>query len=101
MPILPTPSGGSSQAGRLDGRHPVANAARGPSSDPAAAGPGSDRIEVSDIARQLAGLSDATAVPELDLAPERVREIAGRMANGFYERPEIQSAVIGRLFREL
>lgn len=101
MSIQPTSSGRSSQAGRLDGRPAVERSTRGPAADSAGGTSASDRIELSETARELAGIAGSTEIPAAELGPERLREVAARMVDGFYDRPEVIELVLSRLARAL
>jgi hypothetical protein len=100
MSIQPTSSGKPNHAGRLTERPAVERTGRETPANVGSTGAGTDRIELSNAARELAGL-DAAQVPGLDLSAERIREIAGRIASGHYDLPEVRDAVVGRLSTSL
>lgn len=58
-----------------------------------------DRIQISSAARALHGGLDAPPAGTLDAA--RLGEIAGRIADGTYDRPETRAAVVTALAAEL
>lgn len=65
----------------------------------------SDAIEISPEARELQGAlhgaQDRAAADELDLPPERLREILDRIKQGFYEQPQVREALLRRLAADL
>jgi hypothetical protein len=55
-----------------------------------------DEITISDAARELLGASEGASAPRA-LDPGRAREVLGRIASGYYDRPEVRSEVLDRL----
>jgi hypothetical protein len=69
---------------------------------PAPVPPASDKISLSAAARQLA--AQAASGPqsgELQLSPERLKEVSQRVANGFYDRPDVVKETARRVAPDL
>jgi hypothetical protein len=60
-----------------------------------------DAIEISDAAREISASFDSSDIGELGLTPERQREILDRIADGFYQRPDVREEVLRRLAVDL
>jgi hypothetical protein len=101
MSIRPASPDQPSHAGRLAGQPVASPVSRARPQDPAGVPPGADRVELSNVARELSGAGDVEAIPVETLVPARLREIAGRLAGGFYDRPEVRDAVVRRAARDL
>jgi hypothetical protein len=100
MTINPTSGGPMSRpdATRLSGTAASPQPAESGSaaSVPAAAQP-ADEVEVSGAARELLERGGAEAPPANQLPPERLRQIARRIADGHYDRPEVQRHMLERI----
>lgn len=60
-----------------------------------------DRAEISGIARDLVHATHTERPEASDLPPERMQQILGRIASGFYEQPEVREAVARRIAADL
>lgn len=60
-----------------------------------------DAIEISPAAREIQGTMAHPDSSEIDLPPERLREILDRIRQGFYEQPEVRDALLRRLAQDL
>ena len=60
-----------------------------------------DRLEISDAAIELQGQIGLQQTPILELSTARLRQVGERLADGFYDRPEVKDAVVRRLVRDL
>lgn len=100
MKIQPNPSGRSSGAPDRITRGASRGAERAHPSGGEPRGEGnSDEVRISPEARDLSPLS-ATA-SESSLSGVRLREVLDRVADGFYERPEVVDTVLRRLRKDL
>ena len=69
-----------------------------------AKGGGSDRVEISDAAKLLAGGATGTGAKNGvagTLSPDRIAEITERISEGFYDRPEVRDTIARRLMPDL
>jgi len=103
MSINPTDPGSidKTAAGRLrkvPARSP-ADARR--SSGPAPQPPKPDQVEISDGARQLLESQEGARGASGDLSPEQFQLILERIAQGFYDRPEIRDLTLPRLLPDI
>lgn len=60
-----------------------------------------DQVEISGAARELSGALAASSADEGALEPGRLREILERIADGYYERSDVQEQVLRKVAREL
>lgn len=103
MTVRPTPSGQHPSPGISRAQRSGVGAPSQKPADPAP--PASqdsrrDDVQISSHARELQQLgSSAQAAPEL--SPARMKQVLERMAEGHYDRPEVQSEVVRRLVRDL
>jgi hypothetical protein len=90
-------SPGAADPANVTRRPPVGG--DGPTPVPSSADEVADRVEISEAARELS----LRAAPdgERALAPERLKEILGRLASGYYDRPEVQEVVARRALTDL
>jgi hypothetical protein len=101
MSINPT-SGGPPprpEANRLSGTAATpqpAEAGNAGSEQPAAA-QAADGLELSGAARELLQRGAADSPPASQLPPERLKQIAHRIAQGHYDRPEVQRQMLERI----
>jgi len=58
-----------------------------------------DSVEISEQARALAGSTDANGIPT-GMNPAVLGRVSERIANGWYERPEVREQMVQRLARE-
>jgi hypothetical protein len=64
--------------------------------------PAGDKVSLSDAGRHLAAQAAAGAsTGELQLSPARLREVAQRVASGFYDRPEVVQETARRVAPDL
>ena len=64
--------------------------------------PPSDNVSLSDAARHLAAQASAGVLSgELQLSPERLKEVSQRVASGYYDRPEVVQETARRVSPEL
>jgi hypothetical protein len=62
--------------------------------------PGRDDVRISDQARDLQQ-ADASRGPVGELPADRLKEVLGRVAGGFYDQPQVRGEVVRRLSRDL
>jgi len=62
--------------------------------------PRRDEVTISDTARELLGASEGASAPRA-LDTGRAREILGRIASGYYDRPDVRNQVLDRLAQGL
>lgn len=60
-----------------------------------------DAVEISAAAREISASIDSSDMGELGLTPERHREILDRIADSFYQRPDVREEVLRRLAVDL
>lgn len=104
MSIRPTSSGqtprpalertGKSDAANAPARSGDAQAQAAP------AGVRGDAVQISAQARELQ-MSGADAPVTGAISADRLKSVSERMTNGFYERPQVRDAVLGRLAKDL
>src|SRR5512145_1740157 len=101
MNVHPTPSGHPRGAGPERLKEPIPLPVSRPSADPAPEPLDLpvDRVELSPDARELQRPAERGKI--LSLSDARLKGVAQRLAAGFYDRPEIQEAVLGRLMSDL
>jgi hypothetical protein len=102
MNVKPTHTGQTPQPGTGPLREtPAASPARdrAPVAAPRPATP--DRVELSDVARKLNELLGAEEAGAPSLAPERLKKLLQRVAEGYYDRPEVREELLQRLASEL
>ena len=102
MTIRPTTPGSSERVERTRSA-PAEKSKRG-SERSAAAGRGparTDDVRISGPARGILTRSGESAVPQGELAPERLRGITQRIEQGHYGRPEVIDEVLRRLAQDL
>jgi hypothetical protein len=58
-------------------------------------------VEISGAARELSGALEASSERVGGMEPDRLREILERIAEGYYERPEVKDQVLRKLAHEL
>jgi hypothetical protein len=73
----------------------------GPPQAPAPAPPPADRVELSDAARDLAERLGVDPAALSALPAERRQQILERLAQGYYDRPEVRDEVARRLLGDL
>jgi hypothetical protein len=56
-----------------------------------------DQVEISQGARRLLEANELPSGGSAELTPEQLREVLDRIAEGFYDRPEVRDRVIRRL----
>jgi hypothetical protein len=61
----------------------------------------SDKVELSSAAQELRELAAANRPESNTLSPERMKEILGRIADGFYDKPEVIDEVARRVETDL
>lgn len=86
-------------AGGISGPRRIQNKkieAASPADAPAAAGPGADKVELSDASRFLQGLE---RIPSVRL--DKIRELRMQIEAGQYESPEKLSKAIDKLLEDL
>lgn len=59
-----------------------------------------DSVQISEEARALAGSTDPNGIPS-GMNPAVLGRVSERIANGWYERPEVREQLVQRLAREL
>jgi hypothetical protein len=103
MNIRPTQSGQTRgpAADRL--KEPVPNPAvqKDRAAEPAPRPPGADQVELSDAARELLQRAGIEPSGVSTLPRERMREVLQRIAQGFYDRPEVRDETLRRLSGDL
>ncbi len=103
MTIHPLPGG----VARPDSPRPAAPGSPSPvqpDAESAAAAdraPASDVVELSALARALQAREGADLPPTQQLPPERLQQIAHRLAEGFYDRPEVLERAAERVLDAL
>jgi hypothetical protein len=60
-----------------------------------------DRVEVTPMAHDLLRRAASERPVVLSLAAERLRQVARRLAQGYYDRPEVRTQVVKRLRDDL
>jgi hypothetical protein len=101
MKIDPSNSGPAQESGpgRLGEAAPPRNPRKGTAPTPEPVSPPADRVELSAAARELQ--RQASMDPAAVIDPARLREVVSRLAEGFYDRPEVRREVVRRLAGEL
>lgn len=61
---------------------------------------GKDRVEISGEARALSASQDEISMDQA-LSPERMKQVLGRIAQGFYESREVQEEVLREVADDL
>jgi len=61
----------------------------------------SDKVELSSAAQELGEIAAANRPESNTLSPERMKEILGRIADGFYDKPEVIDEVAKRVDGDL
>jgi len=92
-------------------RGPAADRLRGPEASPQPLKGGTaapepvpapaDRAEISDAARALQQDLPSLSGGAPSLEPGRMKELLQKIAQGFYDRPEVQDQVVSRLAADL
>ncbi len=62
---------------------------------------GSDKVELSSAAQQLRELAATNRLQSNTLSPERMKQILGRIADGFYDSPEVIDELARRVETDL
>jgi hypothetical protein len=62
--------------------------------------PGRDDVRISDQARELQQ-ADTTRGPAGELSADRLKQVLGRVAGGYYDQPQVRGEVVRRLSRDL
>ncbi len=57
-----------------------------------------DRVELSPDAQQL---SSSEAVPKGEVSPDRLKQVGGRIAKGFYSSTDVQSVIADKIKGDL
>jgi hypothetical protein len=101
MKIQPPDSGKTPQTGpnRLRPTPPAPPAK--PAGETARPAPAPDQVELSEAARQLAERLGVEPGALAALPPERLKHILERVAQGYYDRPEVRDQVARRLLGDL
>jgi hypothetical protein len=103
MTVRPTTSGQTPRPGIDRAGKPAAPAAPGRSNDTPAASAAAarrDDVQISAQARELQHL-DAGRGAAGEIAPERLRDVLGRISTGYYDQPQVRDEVIRRLAQDL
>jgi hypothetical protein len=87
-------SGRTARSGAAERAPADGGAARAPLGAESNAG---DRIELSDEARRLAATLGGEAPPSGALTSEVARRVGGRIASGWYDRPEVRDELVRRI----
>jgi anti-sigma28 factor (negative regulator of flagellin synthesis) len=103
MTVRPTQPGLTSRSdiartGKSPAKSPSAEAQRHEAKSPAH---GADQLDISSEARALQELDAADSVASGAVSNDRMREVARRIADGHYDRPEVAETVIQRLLSDL
>jgi hypothetical protein len=88
------------EIGRATSAPAPASARSGDAAAPTAPRAGRDDVRISEQARELQQL-DAGRGPSGELAPDRLKELLGRVASGYYDSPQVRTEVVRKLAQEL
>lgn len=102
--IIQPPSSGQTPKpgpGRVGSSAPARPTRKDAPAGPDSASGQPDRVELSDTALELQGQIGLQPTPVQELSPDRLKEVGSRLANGFYDRPEVKDAVVRRLVHDL
>jgi hypothetical protein len=92
------PSPGPSHAGKSESRQ---RARPDGHVKPETAETAADRVELSPAAKELRELAAANRPEANTISPERMKQVLQRIADGFYDRPEVIDEVARRLDTDL
>jgi hypothetical protein len=74
-----------------------------PNDTPAPAAPGvrRDDVQISSQARELQKIDTTSRASASEIAPDRLREVLGRVSGGYYDQPQVRNEVIRRIAKDL
>ena len=103
MTVRPTTSGQTPRPEIQRTGKPVPSAAParpGETPAPAAPGSGRDDVQISAQARELQQM-DTDRATSGEIAPQRMRDVLGRISGGYYDQPHVRDEVVRRLSQDL
>lgn len=100
MTIDPTPSGPAFEHRKVQQPDSPESAAESRSAETRPSGQ-HDRVEFSIVGRELAQRIEAAGPPGLEVATDRLRKIAQRLAEGHYNSPEVCEHIAEAIINEL
>src|SRR5215468_3491084 len=100
MSVRPTGSGQTPRPGIDRASQPLPATTPGRAADvrslPLA--PGRDDVRISSQARELqTKQADSSRGPAGEISADRLREVLGRLAGGYYDQPQVRGEVVRRL----
>jgi len=104
MTVRPTTSGQASSTGITRAGLPLSPPVPARTNDsPAAATPPArrDDVQISSQARELQQMDASPRAATSDIAPDKLREVLGRISGGYYDQPHVKDAVVRSLASDL